>query len=80
MPPGAYCNFLRVRHTQGDFSFDFGQLHADGAGAFHTTTIVTSPFWAKTMLEVLQKQIQKYELEFGEIPLQQAKEKLDDTS
>jgi hypothetical protein len=71
LPPSQYINTMRVRHSQREFYFDFGQLAGVGDGttgiAHLITTIVTTPAHAKEMLQVLARNVQLYEAQFGQI-------------
>jgi hypothetical protein len=65
---GRFANFFQVGHNAVEFLFDFGQFYRnDGQAQFHTR-IITSPVYARALLEILQDSLNKYEAVFGNIP------------
>lgn len=65
---GRYSNFFKVGHSAFEFVIDFGQSYTENqAGRFHTR-IVTSPFYAKVLLNLLHDSINQHEYKFGSIP------------
>lgn len=63
---GRYANYFEVGHNPFEFVLDFGQLFSEGEKVFHTR-IVTSPAYAKALLELLEESIGRYEQKFGPI-------------
>jgi hypothetical protein len=70
IPPGAYANFLQVALAPSEFHLAFAQL-APGARrpAQLVASLVTAPVHAKAMLRALAKTVERYEEQFGEIPV-----------
>ena len=66
-PEGRYSNYFKVGHNASEFVLDLGQLSAENAGAKLHTRIITSPIYAKALLETLQESIERYEQTFGVI-------------
>jgi hypothetical protein len=65
---GAYANFLVVGHNAFEFVFDFGQLYAGSETAQMHTRIVTTPVYAKAMLETLRASLERFEAAHGAVP------------
>ena len=69
LPPAQFINTMRVRHSQNEFYFDFGQISDVGDGASGIAhliaTIVTTPAHAKAMLRALETNIGLFEQRFG---------------
>jgi hypothetical protein len=63
---GRHANYFKVGYNAFEFVLDFGQYFAneDEEAKFHTR-IITSPGYAKSLLEILQERVDKYELDFG---------------
>lgn len=62
---GRYANCFEVGHNAFEFVLDFGQKYDDAdAGTTHTR-IVTSPTYAKALLQTLAESLQRYESDFG---------------
>jgi len=64
---GKYANYFKVGHNAFEFILDFGQLFAETSQEKVHTRIITSPTYARELLEVLRDSVQKYERTFGEI-------------
>ena len=64
---GSYANFLVVGHNAFEFILDFGQGYGVGAPNMHMR-VVTTPVYAKAMLEALRTSIERFETQHGEIP------------
>ena len=64
---GRYANYFQIGHNAFEFLLDFGQLYADGRPEQMHTRIITSPPFAKELLQVLQQSIEQYERKFGVI-------------
>jgi len=73
--PRYYSNVFELTMGPYDFSFTFGYKTPEQAkqegGAFDTVAYVSmSPTQAKTSVVILQEMIDKYEKDFGPIPLE----------
>ncbi len=64
---GKYANFFKVGHNAFEFVIDFGQYYPENDRAELYTRIITSPAYAKTLLQTLSNAIDKYEKAFGAI-------------
>jgi Protein of unknown function (DUF3467) len=65
---GTYANYLVVGHNAFEFVLDFGQVYeGNDVGQMHTR-IVTTPVYARAMLETLQASIAQFETNHGPIP------------
>ena len=75
IPPGAFVNFLRVALAPSEFHLAFAQRAPGPGQAAHlvaslvTTPIQATPIQAKAMLKALGETIERYEQQFGEIPV-----------
>lgn len=65
---GRYANCFEVGHNAFEFLLDFGQLFPESEKAQFHTRIITSPVYAKALLEILRESIGRYEQTFGAIP------------
>lgn len=64
---GRYANYFKIGYNAFEFVIDFGQLYDEDEEARLQTRIVTSPFYAKSLLATLQGVIEQYEQTFGVI-------------
>jgi len=64
---GRYANYFKVGHNALEFIIDFGQHYTGTEEAEPYTRIVTSPCYAKYLLETLRISIEQYEKAFGNI-------------
>lgn len=62
-----YANYLEVGHNSAEFVLDFGQLYSEAETPQLHSRLVTTPAYAKAMLQTLQESIIRYEAEFGHI-------------
>ena len=62
-----YANHFKIGHNAFEFLIDFGQYLPDDERAELSARIVTTPAYAKALLEVLQEAIEQYEKRFGSI-------------
>jgi Protein of unknown function (DUF3467) len=60
---GRYANYFEVGYNAFEFLLDFGQ-HYPGKACPHTR-IITTPSYARVLLETLKESIEKYEQRFG---------------
>jgi hypothetical protein len=66
-PKGAYANYFEVGHTAFEFVIDFGQKYSGRRPAACHTRIVTTPVYARALLQVLQESIAQFETQFGAV-------------
>jgi hypothetical protein len=64
---GRYANYFKVGHNAFEFLLDFGQFYPESQRASFHTRIITSPIYAKALLEILRVSIDGYEQTFGAI-------------
>lgn len=64
---GRYANYFKVGHNAFEFVLDFGQFYPENEEAELRTRIITSPIYAKALLETIRKSINRYEKAFGAI-------------
>ena len=64
-PKGVYANYFEIGHTAFEFVLYFGQSYAHKQPWCHTR-LVTSPTYARALLETLTKAYEEYCRQFGE--------------
>jgi hypothetical protein len=64
---GRYANYFKVGHNAFEFVLDAGQFYPESQEAQLCTRIITSPVYAKALLETLRESIDRYEKAFGAI-------------
>ena len=64
---GWYSNYFVVGHNPHEFIVDFGQHDSDDQAVKLHTRIVTGPFYAKALLDLLKASVEQYEQRFGPI-------------
>jgi len=64
---GQYANYFKVGHNAYEFIIDFGQYYPENDQAELYTRIITSPAYAKSLIETLQESIERYETSFKTI-------------
>jgi len=62
---GRYANFFRVGYNAFEFIVDFGQSYAEQREERFHTRIVTSPHYARDLIQLLLNSISQYERNFG---------------
>jgi len=62
---GAYANFMRVTHQQGEFVMDFA--HLVPPTGIVTARVMTSPAHLKQIIKALEKNMADYEKKFGPV-------------
>jgi hypothetical protein len=62
---GIYANYFEIGHTAFEFVIDCGENYA-GNGTCHTR-IVTSPAYARALLDTLTKSLDEYAQRFGAV-------------
>lgn len=67
---GRYANYFKVGYNAFEFVFDFGQHYTENEEAELYTRIVTSPCYAKELLDTLRESIERYEKVFGDIQVE----------
>ncbi len=65
---GRYANFFEVGYNAFEFIIDFGQCFPECEEAQVHLRIVTSPAYAKVLLNLLRESIDHFEQVFGVIP------------
>lgn len=66
-PEGRYSNYVEVGFNAFEFLFEFAQMYSDSELSHAHTKIVMSPYYAKNLLETLQKSILQYEADYGPV-------------
>ena len=64
---GRYANYFKVGHNAFEFLLDFWQDYSENEEAELYIRIITSPCYAKELLETLRVSIEQYEQNFGSI-------------
>ena len=64
---GRYTNYFKVGHNAFEFVLDFAQFYPESDKAQLHTRIITSPIYAKALLETLRESIARYEQTFGTV-------------
>lgn len=64
-PKGVYANYFEVGQTAFEFVIDFGQQYRGQTPAACHTRIVTSPTYARALLETLSQAVDDYSKRFG---------------
>jgi hypothetical protein len=67
---GTYANFFVITNSPSEFIMDFGRILPGIPDARIYTRVLSTPQHAKQFLQLLQKNIDGYEKQFGEIKLQ----------
>lgn len=67
---GRYSNYFKIGHNTVEFLIDFGQYYPEGEPVRMHTRIITSPVYAKALLDTLQSAVAQYEERHGIIPRQ----------
>lgn len=62
---GRYANYFKVGYNAYEFLLDFGQYYKEEESAQLHSRIITSPVYAKTLLDFLRECIGRYEEQFG---------------
>ena len=71
---GEYVNFAIVTHSAAEFVMDFIRILPGLTKSKVKSRLVISPMHAKTFLNALQDNIEKYEKKFGEIKVVKSKQ------
>jgi hypothetical protein len=62
-----YADYFQAGQNAMEFIIDFGQLYSDETVPFLHTRIVTSPAYAKKLIELLRESLAQHEAEFGPV-------------
>ncbi len=74
IPPdltAVYANLLLMSFTRNEFVLDFAQLLPPASRANVQSRVITSPQHAKAMMQLLQRNIERYESQHGTIEMPQ---------
>jgi hypothetical protein len=63
-----YTNYFKIGFNALEFVFDLGQAYDDSPRALRHTRIITSPAYAKALLQLLAESLTAYERAHGAIP------------
>ena len=67
---GEYANLTIASHSQAEFILDFIRVAPGLKKAKVKSRIIMAPTHVKTLLNILQDNVKKYEAKFGEIKMQ----------
>ncbi len=67
---GRYSNCFQVGHNAFEVVIEAGQCYGEGDAARFHTRLVTSPAYARELLETLRAALERYEQTYGAIPQQ----------
>lgn len=65
---GRSSNHFELAYTEYEFLIDFGQAYGESGEALVHTRIIMTPRSAKTLLQMLQEMVGKYESTIGPVP------------
>lgn len=66
---GTYANFFMITNSPSEFIMDCGRILPGLPDARIYTRVVMTPMHAKQLLQLLQKNIDNFEKQFGEIKM-----------
>ena len=66
---GIYANFFVISNSPSEFIMDFGRIVPGLPDARIYSRVMTTPQHAKQMLQLLEKNIENFEKQFGEIKI-----------
>ncbi len=64
---GVYANFFVISNSPSEFILDFGRIVPGIPDAKIYTRVMTTPQHAKQLMQLLEKNIEGFEKQFGEI-------------
>jgi len=64
-PEGRYANYFSVGYNAVEILLDFGQFYAETAAPRIHTRIVTTPTYARALLDTLRASLDEYETSYG---------------
>ncbi len=67
---GHYANLVLINHSPAEFILDFARIVPGSPKAKVQTRAILSPIHAKNLFSALEKNIKKFEEQFGEIQMQ----------
>jgi len=71
---GVYANMFVTTFSPAEFIFDFGRMMPGLPHAKILSRVITTPQKAKQLLNILEKNIESFEKQFGEIKVPGEKE------
>jgi uncharacterized protein DUF3467 len=74
---GKYTNYFKIGFNSFEFVLDLGQAYDDSVRALCHTRIVTSPAYAKALMQLLAESLTAYERVHGVIPKLSPRERLE---
>jgi|SRR5690554_3178198 len=66
---GTYANFFMVTYSSSEFIVDFGRIVPGLPDARIYSRVLTTPQHVKQLLNILQKNVEQFEKQHGEIKL-----------
>lgn len=66
-PAARYANYFEIGNNAAEFILDFGQAYSSSEERQMHTRIVTSPAYAKALLRLLEKSVERHERAYGNI-------------
>lgn len=64
---GRYANYVKIGYNAFEFVLEFGQCYDDEKNAYIHSKIISSPVYVKEFFRTLQKSLEEYEEQYGEI-------------
>ncbi|RKZ32145.1 DUF3467 domain-containing protein [bacterium] len=64
---GIYANLVLIAHSPSEFVFDFVRMVPGVQKSRVQSRIIMTPLNAKNLMKALEKNVEKYESQFGEI-------------
>ena len=64
---GKYANYFQIGQNAIEFVLEFGQLYSDQTFPLLHTRIITSPSYAKDLIELLLEALAEHETQYGPI-------------
>ena len=65
---GRSSNHFELAYTEYEFLIDFGQAYGESGEVLVHTRIIMTPRSAKTLLQMLEEMVSKYENTIGPVP------------
>jgi len=66
---GVYANFFMITNSPSEFIIDFGRIVPGIPGAKIYSRIFTTPQHAKQLLKILERNVENFEKQHGEIKI-----------
>ncbi|MBT3169689.1 MAG: DUF3467 domain-containing protein [Candidatus Cloacimonetes bacterium] len=66
---GVYANMFMISNSASEFVIDFGRILPGIPNAKIYSRVLTTPQHAKQLYKILEKNIEKFETQFGEIKI-----------